>query len=273
MVGILWPKNEIIYTDGSARDTGKSDGYRSGTGIFRFASSAGPRVELCIDPIDYHTGVVTTIQRAELVGIFKALQIGHSSSDLLICTDSLSSMYMVDKHMRCPSLHKECKHEELLSHIVQALLSPQGKGGSAGANCSRSNLTIGIEGNEQADKLAHQACKPQECSDRVAEGIEIREHIYWPHFSGRKIHNQRGGAAAIVACGPEQNRPSQADPSRQDEVDIFQVNDLRKGLKGIVKPKCSRGFSNSTVYVMAWSAAIALHTWGCEQLLFGQPLV
>ena len=52
----------------------------------------GPRVELCVDPIDYNTGVANTIQRAELVGIYKALQIDHASPDLLICTDSLSSM-------------------------------------------------------------------------------------------------------------------------------------------------------------------------------------
>ena len=50
---------------------GHPDGYRSGTGIFRFAASRGPAVELCIDRIDYHIGVAITIQRAELVGIFK----------------------------------------------------------------------------------------------------------------------------------------------------------------------------------------------------------
>ena len=67
----LWPPNEIICTHGSARDTGHPDGCRSGTGVFRFASSRGPAVELCIDSIDYHTGVANTIQRAELVAIFK----------------------------------------------------------------------------------------------------------------------------------------------------------------------------------------------------------
>ena len=54
----LWPRDVIIYTDGSAQDTGHPDGYRSGTGIFRFASSRGPAIELCVDPIGYHTGVV-----------------------------------------------------------------------------------------------------------------------------------------------------------------------------------------------------------------------
>ena len=53
----LWPRDEIIYTDGSARDTRHPNGYRSGTGVFRFASSRGSAVELCIDPINYLTGL------------------------------------------------------------------------------------------------------------------------------------------------------------------------------------------------------------------------
>ena len=89
-----------ISIDGSARNTGVPDFYSSGTGIFRPASRAGPQVELRIDPIDNNTGVANTIQRAELVGIFKALQIAHTSRELIICTDSLASMYMIDKHMR-----------------------------------------------------------------------------------------------------------------------------------------------------------------------------
>ena len=62
----------------SARDMGQPDGSRSGTGVFRFASSRGPAVELCIDPIDYHTGLANTIERAELLGIFKALHVDDS---------------------------------------------------------------------------------------------------------------------------------------------------------------------------------------------------
>ena len=92
------------------------------------ASSRGPAIELCIDPINYHTGVANTIQRAELVGTFKALQVDHSGSNLMICTNSLASMshiYMIDMHMRCFSLHKECKHEELLSLTVVELAKRQ----------------------------------------------------------------------------------------------------------------------------------------------------
>ena len=67
-----------------------------------------------------------TIQRAELVGIFKAVQVDHSGSDLMIRTDSLASMYMIDKHMRCPSLHKERKHEEIPSLVMEGLVPIEG---------------------------------------------------------------------------------------------------------------------------------------------------
>ncbi len=250
----LWPRNEIIYTDGIARETGHPGYYSSGAGIFRFASSAGLRVELCVDPIDYNTGAANTVQRAELVGIYKALQIDHAGPDLLICTNSLSSMYMIDKNIRCPGLHKECKHEELLSCFVEALANKAREGMNLKLLKVKSH--VGIEGNQEADKLAHEACIPQRCNNTVAEGIEIRENIYWPHFNGRKIHNQRGGTAAIVACGPGPEQSSQADPTRQDDVGLFQANDLRKGLKGIVKPRCSKGFSNQTIYVTAWAATV-----------------
>ena len=112
-----------------------------------------------------------------------------------------------------------------------------------------------MEGNEKADALAHEACKPECCNDVASEGIEIREDIFWPQFNGKKIHNASGGAAAIVmdVLGGEQ--PSQADPNRKDAAGQLQVTDLRKGLKKIIKAGCSRGFSNKTIYVLAWMTA------------------
>ena len=50
-------------------------------------------------------------------------------------------------------------------------------------------------------------------------------------------------------------QPSQSDPKREDTAGQFQVNDLRKGLKKLLKTGCSRGFSNKTIYVLAWMAA------------------
>lgn len=98
-----------------------------------------------------HIGVANTIQIAELVGIYKALSIDHAGSDLHPCTDSLFSMYMIDEHMRCPSLHKECKHEELLVLIVEALAAKAREG--VHVQLLKVMFHIGIEGNEMADKL------------------------------------------------------------------------------------------------------------------------
>ena len=92
----------------------------------------------------------------------------------------------------------------------------------------------------------------------ASEGVEIREEIFWPHFTSRKFHNAlgtSGGAAAIVMNVKGGEQPTQADPNRKDFASQYQVNDLRKGLKKILKAGCPRGFMNKTIYVMAWMAA------------------
>ena len=59
--------------------------------------------------------------------------------------------------------------------------------------------------------------------------------------------------------GQGKEQVSQADPARQGGVGVFQLNDLRKGLKTLLKPGCSMVFSNKTVYVLAWAGSNAIH--------------
>ena len=198
----------------------------------------------------------------------------HDSPEMNVCTASLASMYVIDKHMRCPSLHKECKHEEPLSLIVEELDQKARDGVTVQTLEVKSH--IGIEGSEKADKPAHEACRPRECNNSAREGVETREDIYWPIFLGSKIfkiHNATVGAAAIVMNAQGKEQVSQADPARQDGVGLFQVNDPRKGLKALLKLGCSMGFSNKTVYVLAWLAAmpymigdISNHSWASPQI-------
>ena len=119
---------------------------------------------------------------------------------------------------------------------------------------SRWSRTLALRGSEKADALAHEACKPECCNDIASEGVEIREDIFWPHVSGKKIHNAPGGAAAIVmdVLGGEQ--ASQADPNPKDTASQSQVNDLRKGLKKIHKAGCSQEASQTrrSMYWHGW---------------------
>ena len=90
---LKWQADQIIYTDGSIRDTGESCYYRSGTGVYRPASDVGPSIQLCIDPIGRQYGVGNTIQRAETVGLHQALSVPHCYHERVIATDSMCNVH------------------------------------------------------------------------------------------------------------------------------------------------------------------------------------
>ena len=170
---------------------------------------------------------------------------------------------------------------------------------------------IGIEGNEKADKLAHEACRPRECSDSAREGVEIMEDMYWPHFLGRKIHNAAGGAAIVVMNGQRKDQTSQADLARQDglgkfpkkkkkikellagpgvvkakshsewpsrglscrtPLGKFRVNDLRKGPKTLLKPGCSMGFLKQDYLRTSMGGSNGLHSTVQTKQCFSGPI-
>ena len=54
------------------------------------------------------------------------------------------------------------------------------------------NSHIGIKGNEQADKLAHDACETINCHVQVLQGLPIRQTIHWP------IQSQPGLTASLA---------------------------------------------------------------------------
>ena len=89
--------------------------------------------------------------------------------------------------MRCFNLQKECKHEELLSLIVEELAKKTREGVHVQLLNVKSH--IGIEGNEQANALAYEACKPECCNDTASEGVIVIDDTFQLHFPGRNIHN------------------------------------------------------------------------------------
>ena len=125
-----------------------------------------------------------------------------------------------------------------------------------------------------ADQLASDACIPRRCNATVADGVEIRQDLYWPYFAGWKIFNRHGGAAAIVTDPAKAGQATnQADRTRQITPGEFQVNDLRKGLKEIAKDKYAQGYSKKTIYVVAWMGTtpylmgdVSNHFWNAPDI-------
>ena len=79
--------------------------------------------------------------------------------------------------------------------------------------------------------------------------------LTFPAQAGRYIMLLAGLLLLSWMAPDGEEQLSKADPTRQDSGGQFQVNDLRKGLKKILKSGCSKGLSNRTIYVLAWMAA------------------
>ena len=218
---LKWQADQIIYTDGSVRDTGEPEFYRSCTGVYRPASEVGPSLRLCIDPIGESYGVANTIQRAESVGIQHALAVEHTHHTRVIAMDSLCAMYMISKHLRCPSLNRELKHVGILQSAVQKA-----------AESLRRGQKIQI--------------------------MQVKFHI--PLLYAKEGHNVSRQSAS---CREGTERPNPLSPSaiprctpenagNEDFAPDHQVNDLRKGMKSLIRPLLATGYANNTVYVQAW---------------------
>ena len=261
---LKWKANEIIYTDGSVRDTGEPEYYRSGSGVHRPASSIGPQVDDCIDPIGDMYGVANTIQRAEAVGVQHALGIHHPCSTRVIATDSLCIMYMLSKQIRSPNLHRESKHVGILQSALENAFSNMRNGQKIQIIKVKSH--IGIKGNEAADRLAHDACETPNCNQQALDGLPVREHIHWPLQKDPPLHapetSERLGEPRIVPQGNMQPfqrstpinipRGTPAPTQGEEGAPDRQVNDLRKGMKNLIKARLAMGYSNRTIYVEAW---------------------
>ena len=159
----------ILYTDGSAA-TGL-EGQSIGAGVYCRA----PDLQLAVDPCGI--SATNTITRAELTAIFAALQ-QRPAGDCTIATDSLASMFSINRALRRPASCTESPHQALLLQISQLMLSRSQHG--LRTNIIKVKAHVGIQGNEEADRLANIARDPTRCHMRIEAGNTAFGDRLWP---------------------------------------------------------------------------------------------
>ena len=164
-------------------------------------------------------------------------------------------MYMLSKYLRCPSLHRESEHLGILEAAAQAMADSLREGQNIRIVKVKSH--IGIKGNEEADRLAHDACVKMHCHQQILEGLPVREHIHWPIQAQPETGSHPAGRAQ--SCPVPQRAPSElpargtSAPCEEDDfVPDQQVNDLKKRLKALIWPILATGYAERTIYGEAW---------------------
>ncbi|KAJ9527894.1 hypothetical protein QJQ45_005531 [Haematococcus lacustris] len=140
-----WKK--VTYTDGSCIKG--TEGASVGAGVYTPASDDRNTIALSGD---------TTINRAELIAILSALQVGAKR----IATDSLCSLYQIRRALANPMSLRTHRHKDILAEIASILTNSQDT-----VHFFKVRAHSGIIGNEGADALAkHAARHPEQATTR-----------------------------------------------------------------------------------------------------------
>ena len=169
----------ILYTDGSVVKT--AQGQSTGAGVYCKSSN----INLTVDPCGI--SATNTITRAELVAIYAALQ-QSSFKDVKIATDSLASMFSINRALKHPANCTESPHKTLLLKISQLILARSQQGLKTDLLKVKSHT--GIEGNEKADRLANAARDPSKCQIQVDVGNIAFADRLWPSILKARQHSQ-----------------------------------------------------------------------------------
>jgi ribonuclease HI len=179
-----YPAGGIYYTDGSSIAPPGTDKKVCGSGIYRAETHSHVDAGWRLDPGG--VGDTNTIQRAELVPIHYVLAyLATPDENVTIATDSLCSLRVIHKALRRPHTLQHHKHRALAEAIAERLQERKQAGGHTALIKVKAHS--GIQGNEQADKLAKTAA--EYCAglptglrthDRTTLGAEPRRGCWWP---------------------------------------------------------------------------------------------
>ena len=161
---LYWTDKPICYTDGSCLKPDKGPNLLGAAFFDRTTHTA-----FTVNPNG--NGCTNTITRAELAAICAALLFYNSrlelNTSLTIFTDSLASIYLIQKALHYPSALRECKHVLLLRAIATLLLQRTRQ--HCFTTVCKVKAHAGISGNEIADKYAALALvTPGQCTFRMS---------------------------------------------------------------------------------------------------------
>ena len=138
--------SNIMYTDGSAGES--SQGQRIGAGVY----CAELSMQLKINPCGI--AATNTITRAKLMAIYAALQ-EVGPHDCTTATDSLASIFSINRALRDDPCYYESPHAVLLTEIAKLILH------RSQLNLRTAMIKVkshtGVQGNDMADQLANAA--------------------------------------------------------------------------------------------------------------------
>jgi ribonuclease HI len=192
------------------------------------------------DPEDPDKEYVNTIARAELCAIRTALKVagpraGNAAVDIHIATDSLSSIYAIQKVISRPQDLQEHRHLQLLQDICKTIASLKG---TARVHIWKVKSHTGILGNERADRAAVAVARgefnPDDDHTETLTNVPSnnRSHMYWPHTA----------ATRIVKGQPQET--------------FAPLPNLDDALKRVAHPLLKLGQSNrDSLYWQKWQAA------------------
>jgi exonuclease III/ribonuclease HI len=236
---------EYAYTDGSVLKCAKPGAPRLGAGVYVPENTGAGQEERKV-PILPHgpQAMQNTINRAELVGILTALQMGMNK----VLTDSACSIYQIHKHMTRPQDHSQHQHKTLLGDIVQLIQdSPRP------VYIGKVKSHTGVVGNEVADEIAVAVAKGKEGEEddmddvtEYGEESNDRGSLYWPAKVTQLFRTMRDATTG---------EPKKV-PSRKKYKPL---QDLKKDTHEVSRDKRKMGSANrDTIRFEAWDRQTAI---------------
>jgi ribonuclease HI len=218
---LLYDWRQIAYTDGSLIKVKREDGTTTiamGAGLYiPSREGSDQQSRFTIDPAG--TGPTNTINRAELAGIWGAIQQGET----VIATDSACSIAQLQTALLNPMRHRNHKHSETLQTIISLVR----------AHDPSHTLTIlkikahnELVGNEIADLVAKQATEEGRKHDLIFNQPANPSYVhgYWLFHRPDPCEDAEAAEEESEQEGPRRTRPRTDESPQREPLENLQAD-------------------------------------------------